>query len=354
MKTLSILASLLLLPFAAQAQTAAFARVDGNWTSDVWATSGTTAVISGLRPTNGDPVRFGTNGVDITVDSVISGTFLTVQLQNAGANAATLTLNSGAVLNSTALNNAANGGTSIVTINTGAIWNVGATGVRVANSENSTGTITVAGGQLLSSGIFIVGGATAMTANLNFSGGTIQTTSLQKGAGSTANFHWTGGTLITPETNLPTIDNIGTGRLAVGGIDTVGTFVLRSGATTTYTQGADASLTLDLVSATTFDTIALGAGTALHLDLDGTVELNLLAGFTPIAGQTYDVITATTITDSGFVLGGNGASWFTSEIIRAGSTDILRLTAVPEPSTLALGLLATAGLITLKLRRKSS
>lgn len=333
------------------AQTAA-ARADGNWNSDIWSPTNTGAISPGLRPVNGDAVRFATNGVDVILDSVLTGTFTTVQLQNPGA-LATLTLNSGALINTTGLNNAANGGTSSVTINAGARWNVGSNGVRVVNSAGATGTISVNGGDLISSGIFIVGGASAMTGTLNFSGGTIQATTLQKAAGSTVTFNWTGGNLIVPETNLPTINNAGTGNLVVGGISTVGTFVLQAAATTTYTQGENASLTLDFVSAASFDTIGIGAGTALNINLDGTIILNLVAGFTPTAGQTYDVITATSIVDNGFVLGGNGASWFTAEVLDFGGTDVLRLTAVPEPSVIGLALLGVVGLVGMKLRRKT-
>lgn len=87
--------------------------------------------------------------------------------------------------------------------------------------------------------------------------------------------------------------------------------------------------------------------------LAGYLEVALSDDFMPHAGDAFQVLTASSITDRGLELVGDLASWFDYRIVSTASGDVLELYAtatVPEPSTLllALGLLATAGVFRLR------
>lgn len=375
-----------------------FAELDGNWATDIWGTVSSGTVVPGLRPGSADTARIDA-GMDVTVNSNV-GTVNILTLQSSGASS--LTMESGAVLAvATSFGFQNNGGTRTLTLNGNSSLSVGTVlnmangtnssfttvnntatlsvaGLRVAQTGTGTltvngglvrvtgsssqtasiaggaggvGTLVISGGQYISDiGLTFANNATGV-GNLTLSSGTmIVRGSFTKGSG-TANINWTGGTLSVQSSNI-SINNAGTGVFAPGEVGAVGSFSVVSGASVSYTQGADAFLNLDFASDALFDTVSIGAGTGLIVNLDGTIVLNLLSGYVPTEGLTFDVITATDIVDNGFTISGNGASWFTSEIISVSGNDVLRLTAVPEPSTYAL--LAAVGVMGLVLRRRRS
>jgi hypothetical protein len=70
--------------------------------------------------------------------------------------------------------------------------------------------------------------------------------------------------------------------------------------------------------------------------LDGVLDVSLADGFRPSGGQSYTVLTASSVTDLGLSLSGSAAGRF-----RLSSTDgALLLTAVPEPAAASLLLIA--------------
>jgi hypothetical protein len=371
-----------------------FAQIDGNWDSDIWSLSaGPVTPTPTLRPGSANTARLNLAGLDVVINTTVG-----VAGVSNGAAGNTLTINSGGNLTTTS--SLANGSSGFLfTMNSGAQATLGAitlangastsgtaqinagASVSTANvrvGQTGAGTLLVSGGTfrataadntyltassgtgtvtINSGGVFQVDGILRVTGNTPSGVGTVNLQSgslivsgaLLKGTGSST-FNWSGGNLSAGSTDLVTLSNAGTGTLLVGGASTVGTFVLEAGASTAYTQGSTASMTLDFASDVSFDTIGIGAGTALTVNLDGTVNLNLLAGYIPTVGETFDVITATSIVDNTFVLGGNGASYFTYEIVDLGATEVLRLTAVPEPATSLL--VAAAGMFGLVLRRR--
>lgn len=333
-----------------------FPVADGNWDSDIWDDGSTGPVTPGLRPGTADTVVLSSNGRSVTVNSDV-GSVSIVRFNNTSGST-NLSLQTGAVLSIDSMLDigrvTSGTGAANVTVQNGALLNIGASGIRIGNPATggtTTARLTI-NGTVVSAGLVVIAqqaaGSTS-TGILTLQGGSLTATALQKGTG-TATFDWAGGALSVATTNLATMANTGTGNLAVGGAGTVGTFGLQTGTTTAYTQGADASMSLDFASDASFDTIGIGLGTALNMSLDGTISLNLLAGYTPTMGATFDVITATSIANNTFVLGGNGASYFTYEIVDLGANDVLRLTAVPEPSACAL--IAAVGVMGVLFRRR--
>lgn len=80
--------------------------------------------------------------------------------------------------------------------------------------------------------------------------------------------------------------------------------------------------------------------------LGGQLELTLLNGFTPNAGDAFQVLTAASVTANGLTLAGElGSTWNYRVVAWAGgeALEVYAVTAVPEPSTLALLSLVAIG-----------
>jgi hypothetical protein len=145
-------------------------------------------------------------------------------------------------------------------------------------------------------------------------------------------------------TNL-TIATNGVGQLRVVGddatIDVGGTFTVGNTANGLGTlafkvENGDLLSQINVVGAATF-----ASGSALVFDATTATPTQAV----------YDLLTATSITDSGIAFSQPGTSGWTYQIIPGGNGQILQVIAVPEPAT--LGLAAMAGLFLLRRRRRA-
>jgi hypothetical protein len=141
------------------------------------------------------------------------------------------------------------------------------------------------------------------------------------------------------------IGQAGTGMLhVIGGDSTItvtGAFIDSSTAsgngTLSYTLQAGEPLTeINVTGDATF-----AAGSILAFDLGGVAP----------SQSSYDLLTATTITDSGLTFDNSAAPGWGFQIVSGGNGQVLQAITVPEPAS--LGLLAGAGLLALRRRRRA-
>ncbi|MEP6662128.1 MAG: hypothetical protein ABJC04_00565 [Verrucomicrobiota bacterium] len=210
----------------------------------------------------------------------------------------------------------------------------------------TSGTYNLSGG-IARAAILRFGATTTNTSTNVFSlsgTGKLQTRTIDflvpaAGGSTTVNIiNFTGGTL-SSHTNALSITNNG-GTLSPYTIDfstvtadtsatitPIGTMVFTS--SNSYIQ-ASGTLAID-INATTNDFVSIGAGTPVGTaNLAGTIAVNVLDGFDPALNQTFDILTADTITSTASVTGstpsGNG---FQSSIVTGGDGRmVLRLTVV--------------------------
>jgi hypothetical protein len=139
--------------------------------------------------------------------------------------------------------------------------------------------------------------------------------------------------------------NQGTCKLELGSIDTTAAINVGNGSNAMdYSVGTGGTLNFDIASDSSFDKITQTGSIANTLGAN--LQIDLLGGFVPVPGSFFDVWTFSDKTKVGSgafasVTNNWAASWVDTS--SDGSTDILRLTYVPEPATVALlglGLLA--------------
>jgi Dockerin type I domain len=305
-------------------------------------TTGTLRMTGGMLTTNFD-IRVGGNaaggGGSGTMeqsggDIFMNGGNFVVGFGSAGA-VGTYTLSGGTVkVNSSTIAAFGNRGAGTVNQTGGSFYVRGAmtpgTGIiqlgRNATTAAGSGSSTLSGGEAAAARV-LFGSAVATPA------GSVNTLNLQ-GTGqlttgevsvintnATNTFNFTGGTLTATTVNIPVTNNGGTLSPAalnfgaagspppdtIAGITTspAGTTTL-SGANT-YTQTAAGALALDIVSATSFDTVAVGGAASLN----GRLDIRPAAGFNSPGLQSYQVMTfpsrtGTFSTYSGFQNAGNG------------------------------------------------
>jgi fibronectin-binding autotransporter adhesin len=190
----------------------------------------------------------------------------------------------------------------------------------VSGTNAYTGTTTVADGTLLVNGAHTGGGAYTVAAGATLGG-----------TGSTSGALSVSG-VVNPGT-------AGAGTLTVTGN---GTF--NSGSTALFQLGGTAAGQFDKLSLS--GTLAAG----------GTLDVDLINGFTPTAGNAFDILDFTTATGA-FTLSlpalGGGLSWNTSQLLTTGTISVAAaIAAVPEPGAAALALLGGGALAARARRRR--
>ena len=160
-----------------------------------------------------------------------------------------------------------------------------------------------------------------------------------------------------------TVEATGSGMTYTGYVEGTGTYEGPVTFEGTYSPGvATASVQLEDLLLTPTSTLLMDIGgmtpgsqyDVVNLSdeaaLGGTLEVNLVNGFTPSVGDSFEIINGTTTGSfGGFSLPAlpNGMRWSTSELYSDGMVSV-----VPEPSTLALLFIGTVGLMAWAWRRK--
>ncbi len=222
------------------------------------------------------------------------------------------------------------------------------------------GTLTMSGGAFAVDGDITLGtGTTLSTGTINLSGGTLSADSITKGLG-TANFNFTGGRLSvgtfgSEARPFDLVQNGGT--LAPGnspGMTTIyGDYTMAAaGALEIEINGldqGDQGLVGDADDGIGYDFVMVNGDASLA----GSLNVLLLDGFYPVLGTHFDVLQTTgnlDITDLAINddLAALTFGWWEMATIPGvgGEGSILRLSAVPEPSSLLLlGLALLAGCV---------
>lgn len=190
----------------------------------------------------------------------------------------------------------------------------------VSGANTYTGATSVADGTLLVNGTHTGGGAYSVAAGATLGG-----------IGSTSGALTVNGA-VNPGTT-------GAGTLTVTGNGT-------------FNSGSTALFQLGGTTAGQFDQLNL-SGT---LAAGGTLDVDLINGFTPTAGNSFDILDFTTATGA-FSLSlpslGGGLSWNTSQLLTTGTISVAAaIASVPEPGAAALALLGGGALAARARRRR--
>ena len=210
----------------------------------------------------------------------------------------------------------------------------------------TSGTVTMTDGVVDANSIVLArrtDAGTGGTVNgiFNFLGGFISAGSITKSpvnankAAETVAFNWSGGTLDvgTFGNTVQSFDllNTGTGILSPGGAGAVGTTAVRGN----YVQGSDAEFDIDIMGtlAGQYDVLTVyGAAT-----VDGLLKVTMSGAYAPVVGDYFDVIAASGgITNLGVDVDTSGGAFAATIVPGVAGAEILRLTYVPEPATMAL------------------
>ena len=213
---------------------------------------------------------------------------------------------------------------------------------------NTGGTVEVANTTSVSSG----------NANnvIQLAGGTLKTGSLNLSGNATA-LQWTAGTLDLQGgiSNVGALAVPGTGTLKgtgtiTGNVTTAGTLAPGNSPGTLNVTGdlastGDIAIEIDGTATGEFDRINV-TGTAT---LDGNITVSILPNYTPQVGDTFDVLVAGVILDTGLTVLWNDIAfdWY---IIDGETQDTLQLTVIPEPAS--AGILALPSIIGWSRRRR--
>jgi len=167
----------------------------------------------------------------------------------------------------------------------------------------------------------------------------------------TGSVHLNAGTLQATTVNLSggSLDGIGTviGNLNNSGEVSPGTSPGTLKVQGNFSQSLDGLLTLE-IGATAADLLQVTG----NATLGGTLHLSLLGGFTPSYGTTYDLLTASKLSGAFDTLElpdlGPGRAWQYHY-----GANRFSVTAVPEPSTIVLGIVGIGSVVLLGMRRRA-
>ncbi len=258
-------------------------------------------------------------------------------------------------------------------------------------------TLSINSGTVLNEGYIALSSATnnssyttTASGTLNLNGGTLYVLSargdkqvgirLAAGNGGVENgvFNWNGGNLAVSR-QVESLSNTGSGNLIFANYNTAnGTFAKAGGTTAlysnnranfssalTYTQGAGASMTVNIQNAASYDRLewydhvstSTVGGNTVDLAAGTTIYLSLTDDFAMVEGQTINIVVADIILIDGqiasdsnidlinFIVNG-GEALFDASIGTVGGRQaiILEYAGIPEPAASAalLGLLAVA------------
>ena len=158
----------------------------------------------------------------------------------------------------------------------------------IAANPGNEATLNITSGWLKVEQELVIAGFGG-TAALNLSGGTLRTANLSRGSGGS--FYFTGGKLSADTINFSLVNNGGT--LAPG--DSIGATQTNSAAPNigqTHVVGdltlSSGALQIELASLASFDKLIVD-GTA---NLGGSLAVSTLGGFTPVNGNSWQIIAA--------------------------------------------------------------
>jgi len=301
--------------------------------------------------------------------SVLPGTTETAQVNNGNA-----TLDASQTIAQLLMGDAAATDVAVLNINNGSNLTVYKSGnaeqFTLVKVSGASGTVNQSAGTVRvynNSGVvnggtgetrLVSSSSTTGTATYNLSGtGVLDTDVLSKGSATNASatFNATGGTLVIRNMiyrfGLNSAGggfNQGAATLEVGAINTVAAIsVGNSTNAMDYTVGTGGTINFDIASASSFDSI-LQYGNYANT-AGATLQVDLLNGYAPTVGTTFDVwkfnTMSSTYNNGSGAFGVLPAGWTTSWVDTNADTfnDTLRLTFTPEPATMALfglGLLA--------------
>lgn len=243
---------------------------------------------------------------------------------------AAVTLNVGGNNASTAYSGAISGLGSLIKSGSGKMT--------LSGADTYTGTTTVNVGTLVRNGTHVGGGNYSVTGTLGGSG----TITPGTGAGITIN----GGGILSPSTG------VGISTLTLNGLNTTTLLSFASGATLRY----------DLNTGLASDQTAIVNGAAGDVLFNGTVInfTDLSAGslttgiytlFSSDTAGTYNGLTTSGVDITGGLTIGSGLGGYTADLETSGNNIVLDITAVPEPTTLALAGLGGAALLILRRKK---
>jgi hypothetical protein len=204
----------------------------------------------------------------------------------------------------------------------------------VVGPDSGTGTVQQTGGTVK---VLSPAGVTIDKGSYDLAGGHLYTPLLDKSAGATSTFSFSGGTLHAAVVGFDLVNSGGT--IAPG--NSPGPMLVDG-----FLHLDAGSLEIELASPSSFDTIeATGPAT-----LGGSLDVLLLAGYAPPAGSQWTILTA-----AGGITGAFDSitPGFATELAAGGTQLVLKPTGIPEPATL-LGPSLAAALLALNRRRGSA
>jgi len=224
------------------------------------------------------------------------------------------------------------------------------------NSANtsSSGTYNLSGGTLAAAKISFgavtqtSGPLSAETFNLSGTGTLICNSIAFSNAAAANSFNFTGGTLSLTTSRISITNNGGIfspstadfssaagTNLASLPINPIGTATFSIG--NTYIQATNGTLAIDIAGDTSFDFVSIDTNLpfALGSSIDGNIAVNLLNGYVPAVGQTFDIVKAINIASTAKVIANNGAAFSATvvDFLDPGGIGFqkLRLTVTTQP-----------------------